>query len=173
MCILGHMELEAQLLMPLVYVEITSVAGIVIISTSTFYFQTNTFQSVLITDGTKSYAVYTYQCGEMEWGDESTIGFNAGQDYYENHPVTGHFQSHFIACLQNISAESLITNVIYDLVPDVIALLPGVIPPTHNTIGIPNSPTHPHTNINTSQLYMHTSYSSLSSPRFMLCSWIH
>ena len=98
--------------------------------------QTNTFQGILITDGTKSYAVHTYVCGEMEWGDESTVGFNAGGEYYENHPITGHFQSHFIACLQNMSAGSLITNQIYDLVPNPESLLPGAIPPIHHTIGV-------------------------------------
>ena len=71
----------------------------------------------------------------MEWGDESTVGFNAGADYYENHPITGHFQSHYIACLQNISYGNLITNVIYDLVPDVDLVDPNTIPPYHNTIG--------------------------------------
>ena len=71
----------------------------------------------------------------MEWGDESTIGYNAGGTDYQNHPITGHFQSHYISCLQNISNGNLITNVIYDLVPDVDALLPGAIPPYHPTIG--------------------------------------
>ena len=75
----------------------------------------------------------------MEWGDESTIGYNAGGEYYENHEITGHFQSHFIACLQNISAGSLITNQIYDLVPNPESLLPGAIPPIHNTIGVQNN----------------------------------
>ena len=74
----------------------------------------------------------------MEWGDESTIGFNAGGEYYANHPITGHFQSHFIACLQSMSTGSLITNQIYDLVPNPESLLPGVIPPIHNTIGVHN-----------------------------------
>lgn len=97
--------------------------------------QTNSFQAILITDGAKSYAIYTYVCGEMEWGDESTIGFNAGADYFENHQLTGHFQAHFIACLQN-SSGSLIKNEIYDLVPNPSVLVQGQIPPFHNTIGI-------------------------------------
>ena len=98
--------------------------------------QANTFQAILITNGTKSYAVYTYKCGEMEWGDESTIGFNAGGEYYENHPITGHFQSHYISCLQNISTGNLIKNEIYDLVPNPDSLMPGVVPPSHTTIGM-------------------------------------
>ena len=72
----------------------------------------------------------------MQWGDESTIGFNAGADYYENHPITGHFQSHFISCLQNNTNGNLIKNQIYDLVPDPTSLIPNVIPPLHNTIGM-------------------------------------
>lgn len=98
--------------------------------------QANTFQAILITNGTKSYAVYTYKCGEMEWGDESTIGFNAGGEYSENHPITGHFQSHYISCLQNISSGSLIKNEIYDLVPDPDSLIVGAVPPVHDTIGM-------------------------------------
>lgn len=97
--------------------------------------QANTFQAVLITDGTKSYAVHIYKCGEMEWGDESTIGFNAGADYFENHPITGHFQSHLIACLQE-SYGSLIKNEIYDLVPNPESLILGAVPPYHTTIGM-------------------------------------
>ena len=91
----------------------------------------------------------------MEWGDESTIGYNAGGDYYQNHPITGHFQSHLISCLQNISNNNLITNIIYDLVPDVNALLPGAIPPYHNTIGTPHC---------TSTIVL---YPPLSLPRFL------
>ena len=105
------------------------------------FVQNNTFQAILITNGTKSYAVYTYKCGEMQWGDESTIGFNAGADYYENHDITGHFQAHFIACLQNNSGSD-IKNEIYDLVPDPSLLIPGAIPPYHNTIGNGKLSTH-------------------------------
>lgn len=72
----------------------------------------------------------------MEWGDESTIGFNAGGEYLANHPITGHFQSHFIACLQNISNGNLIKNEIYDLVPDPDSLIDDVVPPIHPTIGM-------------------------------------
>jgi hypothetical protein len=104
-------------------------------STTEYALSTNTFQAIVITDGTKSYAVYTYRCGEMDWGDESTIGFNAGGDYFQNHPITGHFQSHFISCLQNISSGNPTTNVIYDLVPNPESVLPGTIPPFHNSIG--------------------------------------
>ena len=88
----------------------------------------------MITDDIKSYAVYTYKCGDLQWGDESTIGFNAGAEHYENHILTGHFQAHFIACLQNDSG-SAIKNVIYDLVPNPDSVQPGAVPPYHNTIG--------------------------------------
>ena len=38
--------------------------------------QRNTFQVVLATDGSSTYVMFLY--GEMGWGREPTIGFNAG-----------------------------------------------------------------------------------------------
>jgi hypothetical protein len=58
-----------------------------------FYFQTNTFQGVIITDVTRTYYIFTYICGEMEWSGQGTetaiAGFNSNADYYYNHPVNG------------------------------------------------------------------------------------
>ena len=32
-----------------------------------YYLQNNTFQGALVTDGTDSYAVFTYRCGDLQW----------------------------------------------------------------------------------------------------------
>ena len=77
--------------------------------------QTNTFQAVLITNGTKSYAVFTYMCDRIEWSDEATIGFDAGGEFYINHPLSGQFVSNAIDCVHQ--PDSVWNNVIYDLVP--------------------------------------------------------
>lgn len=58
-------------------------------------FQENTFQAILITDGTYSYTVFTYKCGLMEWGSSVTIGYNAAGDSYDNYDPS----SPEIACL--------------------------------------------------------------------------
>ena len=50
--------------------------------------QENTYQTILITDGTHSYAVFIYKCGLLEWGDDPTIGFNAPGDFYHNHEIS-------------------------------------------------------------------------------------
>ena len=50
--------------------------------------QENTYQAILITDGTYSYAVFTYKCGLLEWGDDATIGFNAPGGFYHNHELS-------------------------------------------------------------------------------------
>ena len=75
----------------------------------------NTYQAILITDGRKSYAVYTYECGAMEWGSFSTIGFNAAGVYYANHELSDTNNTQRIACL---ALPSEVNNLIYDLVPD-------------------------------------------------------
>ena len=43
---------------------------------------TNTFQAVLATDGTRSYAIYTYECGKLNWVHYfAAIGFSASPDF--------------------------------------------------------------------------------------------
>ena len=76
--------------------------------------QNNTFQAIVITDGTRSYSVFTYKCGELQWSyNGPTIGYNAGGAYFKNHPNTGSFAAHEIACLN--SPQSDWYNVVYNL----------------------------------------------------------
>ena len=67
----------------------------------------------MVTNGTKSYAVYTYKCGELSWLDEATIGASSPPDYYYNHPLTvsGVIPDE-IAC---VHLSSIWNNVIIDL----------------------------------------------------------
>ena len=55
--------------------------------------QTNTYQGVIITDTVRTYYVFTYVCGEIEWsglGTETAIvGFNSNGDFFDNHPANG------------------------------------------------------------------------------------
>ena len=77
-------------------------------------FPTNTFQVVLITDGTKSYTVFTYECPDVQWGNDATIGFNAGGTYFENHEYSGSTNAPGIDC---IAQPEIVSNIVYDLVP--------------------------------------------------------
>lgn len=100
--------------------------------------QNNTYQAVLVTDGnTKSYAVITFRCGALGWSGEATIGFNAGGDYYENHPLSGLSISNKIACVHDNDSEW--NNEIYNLVPrpDLLTTDPTPAPlPTIGTFNI-------------------------------------
>ena len=71
--------------------------------------QENTFQVILITDGTYSYTIFTYLCGLLEWDNGVTIGFNAASEIYENFIPS----SSAVACL-NIP-YSVWSNVVYRL----------------------------------------------------------
>ena len=77
--------------------------------------QNNSYQAALITDGIQSYAVFTFKCGSLGWAGEATIGFNAGGDYFENHPLSGLSLSNVVACVHN---DSEWNNVVYNLVPN-------------------------------------------------------
>ena len=91
--------------------------------------QENTYQAIAITDGTKSYAVYTYQCGLMEWSDSATIGYNGGRNYFANHPLSGSPGAQTIACVN--SPENMWSNVVYNLTT--LGITPTSLPPTSET----------------------------------------
>lgn len=73
---------------------------------------------ILITDGTYSYSIFTYNCNLMEWDNGVTIGFNGGSSFYENHNPS----SSDVACLNR--PDSNWTNVIYLLSNDSPELSP-------------------------------------------------
>ena len=98
------------------------------------FFQNNTYQVVLTTDGAqKSYAIITFRCGSINWAGEAIIGYNAGGDYYENHPLSGLTLSNAIDCVH--LNDSVWNNVVYNLVPDPTKLTTDPIPAPAPTVG--------------------------------------
>lgn len=57
-------------------------------------FGTNTYQAILSTDGSRSYALFLYQSGGMRWDvtqglyNRVLMGFSSGDGYFENSPLT-------------------------------------------------------------------------------------
>lgn len=80
-----------------------------------FNFQINTHQTIVITNGTESFAVFTYLCGAMAWHGNATIGFNAGGTFFKNHPLSGTADVSSIACED--SSHMVWTNLVYKLTP--------------------------------------------------------
>ena len=77
-----------------------------------YFLQENTFQAILITNGTTTHAIYTYSCGLMEWSGYNTyatIGYNLNGEY-ENHFLSGSPVAHTIACS---SGASKWNNLVY------------------------------------------------------------
>ena len=94
----------------------------------------------MVTSGSQSYAIFTYQCGAMQWSGEATIGFIADNTFYRNHILSGLSNSNDIACQNSLS--SVWNNVIYALIPD------GEISPSPTSIvasptSMPVFPTSP------------------------------
>ena len=81
-----------------------------------FYILQNTFQAILITDEISSYTVFTYKCGELQWGSSApNIGFIASGDIYDDHSPN----DETIACVN--SPHSPWSNIIYRLSDGVLA----------------------------------------------------
>ena len=89
--------------------------------------QFNTYQAIAITDGSQSYAVYTYRCGDLQWSGGATIGYNGGPvgGFYANHPLSGG-SANTIACLNSGVTEW--SNVVYNI--SCYACTPTEPPPT-------------------------------------------
>ena len=91
-------------------------------------------QGLIVTDGSKTYAVFTYKCGELNWAGNAVIGFNAAGDYHDNHPLAGLTTSNLVACVHTSDGSDW-NNVIYNLVPNPDALSNAPTPPQPNSIG--------------------------------------
>ena len=80
---------------------------------SLFRLQTNTFQGILVTDYSRSFAVFTYNCGDLEFSNRATIGFSSGDGLFANHPATQRGSAQSIACLNQPVTPWV--NVVYEL----------------------------------------------------------
>ena len=71
----------------------------------------NTFQGILISNGTSSYAVFIYDCTNMEWGG-GVIGWQQSTTQYASHSNSGLISSNEAVCgFQTISFTSLVYRI--------------------------------------------------------------
>ena len=71
----------------------------------------NTFQGILVTDYVNSYAIFIYQCGDLNYSNDATIGFVTRDGFFGNHETTLRNDAQSIAC-QN-SPTSPWVNIVY------------------------------------------------------------
>ena len=74
--------------------------------------QTNTFQGIVITDFTTSYAVFIYKCRDLGYSGSATIGFTAGDVLFSNHRLSGYTAKN-IACVN--SDQNQWVNLVFKL----------------------------------------------------------
>ena len=60
--------------------------------------QINSFRGILITDGTRSYAIFKYKCGELDELSIGAIGYYINSTLFKEHPLSNSNQSHVVAC---------------------------------------------------------------------------
>ena len=76
--------------------------------------QANTFQVVIASQGSTSYAIFTYKCDLLQWTrNNAAIGYSAGDDNFGNHPLSKTIKVTDIDCLNYPS--SVWSNVVYNL----------------------------------------------------------
>ena len=82
-------------------------SSLCIISLNVLWLQNTTFQGILITDGSVSYAVFIYECGGMGWGG-ATIGWQANSSDYQSHPLSGKSDNNKIGCLYSDAYSAVV-----------------------------------------------------------------
>ena len=76
--------------------------------------QPNTFQVTVATDGSHSYAILTYKCGDLNWiALKASIGFSAEGSPHANHDLSRTDGVNNISCLN--LPHSNWSNVVYTL----------------------------------------------------------
>lgn len=75
-----------------------------------FRHQTNNYQAVLVTNGTASYVLFTYNCEEMGWsgdmwGNYATIGYSVEGEYYANNLFSNLKEAIKVACLNTLDTN--------------------------------------------------------------------
>ena len=69
---------------------------------------------MVASQGSTSYAIFTYKCNLLRWTRRNAaIGYSAGQNYFENHPLSRTSRVTDIDCLNYPS--SVWSNVVYNL----------------------------------------------------------
>ena len=66
-----------------------------------------------MTDFERSYAVFTYYCGDLGFSNDATVGFSTGDGVYANHEATLNNSAESIACL-NVPISPWV-NVVYEI----------------------------------------------------------
>ena len=81
--------------------------------TSYSFLQTNTFQGILATDFVRSFAVFTYMCGDLSYSADTVIGFFSEDGLNATHPASDRWNAMAIACLNY--PDNPWVNVVYEL----------------------------------------------------------
>jgi hypothetical protein len=69
--------------------------------------------------------VFTYQCGQLGWSGDATIGYNDYANDFYNHPLSGGVDARSIACINQ--PTSLWSNVVLNITAATVFTPP---PPT-------------------------------------------
>lgn len=56
--------------------------------------QVNSYQTTIVSDVIRTYAVFSYMCGEIQWSalgrnKAAVVGYNSEANFFENHPLSG------------------------------------------------------------------------------------
>ena len=100
--------------------------------------QLNTYQAVLVVNGSHTYAIFNYEHDGLQWSDNNTvIGFmSADKQFFYNHPLSQTVAVVNVSSSLNASNTGIVGKLIYSLSPDGLPYINQTVPtvdPTNRT----------------------------------------
>ena len=89
--------------------------------------QENSYQAIITTDGSRSYAIFTYDCNKMGWSGDgkdyyAAVGFDANGELFQNHPASRYdVVAQAVAC-ENMPCSNPINHIVYSLNASAVSL---------------------------------------------------
>ena len=58
------------------------------------FMQANSYQATIVSNTIRTYAIFSYKCGEVQWSSlgrnrAAAVGYNSEADFFDNHPLSG------------------------------------------------------------------------------------
>ena len=75
----------------------------------------NSYQGILITDGSRTYAAFIYNCSQLNRDSVAGIGYFFNSSLFEEHAVSNTDQSSMVACSNSLCSPSLVVYPLFGM----------------------------------------------------------
>ena len=82
----------------------------------------NSYQGILITDGSRTYALFIYNCSQLNRDSVAGIGYFFNSSLFEEHALSNTDQSSMVACVNSLCSPSLVVYPLFGMFRFLVSL---------------------------------------------------